>query len=446
MTPSDREKRLLDVGRRVVETSGADETEVLLSEGREFLTRFSRNRLHQNVGTEEVWAIVRLVAGKRVGVATTSSLAAEALETAVASALAIAEASEPDKTWPGLPKPRPVKAVEAYDAETAQASADARADFAAEIIAAARKKRAEAAGIVETAESSLAIVSSAGVAVASSRTRAEANTVVTCGDGSGYAEGLGTCLSALRGHRIGQRAALTASISRKPRPLDAGRYDVVLEPAAVGEWLQYLAYVALSGKDFEEGSSPLSGRLGEKVTGEQVTIWDNALDRRTIPQAFDYEGMPKKRLSLIDRGVAKGVGTNHYRARHLGKRISTGSALPASSSAECLPLHLFMKGGTSSARRLVAEMKRGLVITRFHYTNILDPMKTVLTGMTRDGTFLVEDGRIVHPVRNLRYTENVLEALGRIDGMTQKLTLVAGPCVVPTVRIKGVQFTGTTEF
>ncbi|HUU90256.1 MAG TPA: metallopeptidase TldD-related protein, partial [Phycisphaerae bacterium] len=80
------------------------------------------------------------------------------------------------------------------------------------------------------------------------------------------------------------------------------------------------------------------------------------------------------------------------------------------------------------------------------YTNILDPMKTVLTGMTRDGTFLVEDGRIVHPVRNLRYTENVLEALGRIDGMTQKLTLVAGPCVVPTVRIKGVQFTGTTEF
>ena len=91
-------------------------------------------------------------------------------------------------------------------------------------------------------------------------------------------------------------------------------------------------------------------------------------------------------------------------------------------------------------------MKRGLLITRFQYTNILDPMKTVLTGMTRDGTFLIEDGRIVHPVRNLRYTENVLEALGRIDGMSRKLTLVPGPCVVPTVRIKGVQFTGTTEF
>ena len=313
-------------------------------------------------------------------------------------------------------------------------------------LAAARKKQAEAAGIVQTAESSLAIVSSAGVAVASSSTHAEANTVVTRGDGSGYAEGLGTCLSALNGRRIGQQAALKASISRNPQPLEAGRYDVVLEPAAVGEWLQYLAYVALSGKDFDEGSSPLSGRLGEKVTGAQVTIWDNALDPRTLPQPFDYEGMPKKRLSLIRRGVAEAVGTNHYRARHLKKRISTGSALPASSSAECLPLHLFMKGGQSSARQLVGEMKRGLLITRFHYTNILDPMKTVLTGMTRDGTFLVEDGRIVHPVRNLRYTENVLEALGRIDGMSRKLTLVPGPCVVPTVRIKGVQFTGTTEF
>jgi len=446
MNPADSEKRLLGTGRHVVETSGADETEVLLSEGREFLTRFSRNRIHQNVGTEEVWAVVRLVKGKRVGVATTSSLSAEALETAVTSALALAEASEPDKTWPGLPKPRPVKAVAAYDAETAQASADARAEAAAEIIAAARKKRAEAAGIVETAESSLAVVSSAGVAVASSRTRAEANTVVTCGDGSGYAEGLGTRLADLSPGRIGQRAALTASISREPRPLDPGRYDVVLEPAAVGEWLQYLAYVAFSGKAYDEGVSPLSGKLGDNVTGEQVTIWDNALDKRTLPQAFDYEGMPKKRIPLISGGVAKSVGTNHYRARHLGKRISTGSALPASSSAECLPLHLFMKGGASSARRLVGEMTRGLLITRFHYTNILDPKQTVLTGMTRDGTFLVEEGRIVHPVRNLRYTENVLEALGRIDGMTRKLTLVSGPCVVPTVRIKGVQFTGTTEF
>ncbi|MCX5647853.1 MAG: metallopeptidase TldD-related protein, partial [Planctomycetota bacterium] len=190
----------------------------------------------------------------------------------------------------------------------------------------------------------------------------------------------------------------------------------------------------------------LAGRLGERVTGEAVTIWDNGLDRRTIPQAFDYEGMPKRRIALIEDGMAKAVATNYAVARRLGKWRSTGHGLPATSAGECLPMHLFLKGGRSSARRLVAEMKCGLVVTRFHYTNILDPMKTVLTGMTRDGTFLVEDGEIVAPVRNLRYTQNVLEALGRMDGASRRLVLVRGPYVVPTVRIRGVQFTGTTEF
>ena len=446
MNPAEREARLLDIGRRLIAASPAQETEVVLSEGRQFLTRFSRNHIHQNVGTEEVSVTVRVAAGRRLGVATAASLQPQALQAAVESALAIAKASEPLDDWPGLPPPRPVRPVQAYDAATAEASADARADFAAAIVAASRRRRGEAAGAVEIEEGSLACVNSRGVATASSGTRAQAHTVVTCGDGSGYAEGLAMRLADLKAEAIGRRATAKAVASRKPRPIDPGRYDVVLEPPAVAEWLMYLSYMTFSGKSFDEGRSPFSGRLGEKVTGENVTICDNALDRRTLPLAFDFEGMPKQRLTLIDRGVAKAVGTNHYRARRLGKRRSSGSALPAASGYECLPLHLFMKGGVSSAGQLVKEITRGLLITRFHYTNILDPMKTVLTGMTRDGTFLVENGAIVGPVRNLRYTENVLEALARMDGLSRRLTLVRGPCVVPAVRIRGVQFTGATEF
>jgi predicted Zn-dependent protease len=446
MTPAGREANLLEIGRRVVAAGPADETEVLLSEGRHLLTRFSRNQVHQNVGTEEAWAVLRLVVGGRIGVATASSLRPEALEQAVASALAIAKASQPEEGWPGLPAPRPVKRLDDYDAATAEAPADARADVAAEIIQAARRQRGEAAGAVEVEESTLAVTSSRGVAVASSHTRAQAGAVVTCDDGSGYAEGISTRLAGLKPRAIGRRAAAKAAESRHPQPLPAGRYDVVLEPPAVGEWLDMLGYMAFSGKSFQEGRSPLSGKLGQRVTGEQVTLWDSALDRRTLPLEFDYEGMPARRLTLIDRGVAKAVTTNTYRARRLGKRRSTGHALPASTGYECLPMHLFMKGGTSSAAALLAGMKRGLLVTRFHYTNILDPMKTVLTGMTRDGTFLVEDGQVVHPVRNLRYTENVLEALGRIDGLSRRLTLLRGQAVVPTVRIREVHFTGTTEF
>jgi predicted Zn-dependent protease len=446
MNAPEREARLLEIGGQVVRNSPADETEIILADGRNLLTRFSGNRIHQNVGVEEVWANIRVVAGKRLGVATAGSLEPEALVGARDAAMAIARASDPVKDWPGLPPPRPVTPIGAYDEATAESSADERADVAGQVIAAAKTRKAEAAGAVEIDESSLAVISSTGVAVASSGTRAQAHTVMTCQDGSGYAEGVAQRLADLKGRLIGRRAAAKAEASRAPRALPAGPYDVILEPPAVGEWLEYLSYIAFSGKNYEEGRSPLSGKLGQKVTGEAVTIWDSARDRRTVPSAFDYEGMPKERFTLMARGVAKAVATSYYRARRLKRRRSSGSALPSSTSYECLPLHLFMKGGESSAERLVKDTQRGLLITRFHYTNILDPLKTLLTGMTRDGTFLVEDGKVTGAVKNLRYTENVLEALGRIDGMSRRLTLVRGPLVVPTIRIRQMQFTGTTEF
>jgi predicted Zn-dependent protease len=442
----EREARLLEIGTGLVKAGGADEIEVVFIESRSYLTRFSRNHIHQNVGTEEIAAVVRVVAGKRLGVATASSLAPEALAGARQEAAAIARASDPVEDWPGLPPPRPVEPLDTYDAATAEASAELRAQMAGAIIMAARNKRGEAAGAVEVEEGTLAVASSTGVAVAGSRTRAEVRTVVTCGDGSGYAECLSARVGEVDARTIGRRAAHKAADSRSPQPLAPGRYDVILEPAATAEWLEFLSYVAFSGKNFDEGRSPLAGRMGQRVTGEAVTIWDAPRDPRIMPQAFDYEGMPAARLTLIQRGVAKAVGTNYYRARRMGKRRSTGHALPASTSYECLPLHLFMKGGDSSLERMIRETKRGLLITRFHYTNILDPMKTVLTGMTRDGTFLVENGEVVGPVRNLRYTENVLEAFGRIDGLSRRLTLVKGPCVVPAARIREVQFTGATEF
>ncbi|MBE3098459.1 MAG: TldD/PmbA family protein [Planctomycetes bacterium] len=442
----DREARLLDIGTGLALGGGADEIEAVFLEGRSYLTRFSRNHIHQNVGTEEVWAILRVVVGKRLGVATASSLRPEALAGARDEAVAIARASDPVEDWPGLPPPRPVEPLAAYDAATAEASADARASMAGAVIDAARAVKGEAAGAVEIEEGTLAVASSAGVAVASSHTRATVHTVVTCGDGSGYAEGQSTRIGDLAVRAIGRRAARKAADSRSPRPLPPGRYDVILEPAATAEWVEFLSYIAFSGKTFQEGRSPLSGRLGQRVTGEAVTIWDNGRDPRTLPHAFDFEGMPARRLTLISRGVAKAVGTGYYRARRLGKRRSTGHALPASASFECLPMRLFMKGGQASLERLIKQTQRGLLITRFHYTNILDPLKTVLTGMTRDGTFLVENGTVVGPVKNLRYTENVLEALGRIDGASRRLTLTKAGCVVPAVRMRGVQFTGATEF
>jgi len=446
MTPREREARLLEIGQSLVATSAADETELLMVDGREWLTRFSRNQIHQNVGTEEGGGLIRVVLGQRVGTATASRLAPEDLARAVESALAMARVTEPLADWPGLPRPRAVRPVEAYDEATAAETADGRTDRVAALVAEVARRRGEAAGALHLEDRTTAVVSSRGVAVAASHTRATMHAVVTCEDGSGYAEACGRSVGEIDAARIGRTAARMAAASRQPRALEPGRYDVVLEPAAVAEWVQMLAYLAFSGKLYDEGQSPLCGKMGTRVTGEAITIRDNPRDLRGLPEAFDFEGMPARRLTLLDRGVAKAVATNTYRARRMGKRQSTGHALPAASGGECAPMHLEMAGGRESRRQLLAGLERGLLVTRFHYTNILDPMKTVLTGMTRDGTFLVEHGRVVGPVRNLRYTENVLEALARADGIGRERVLVRGPCRVPAMRVRGVQFTGTTGF
>ncbi len=447
MSAADREARLLEIGREVVRASPADETEIVLSEGRDLLTRFSTNHIHQNVGTEEVWAAIRVVLGKRVGVATAGSLRPEALTGARDEAMAIAKASDRVDDWPGLPPARPVKKVDGYDPATAETTAEARADLAGEIIAAAKARKAEAAGAVEVEESSLAAASSAGVAVASSYTKAQTHTVMTCEDGSGYAEGLSTRVSDLSGRVIGRRAAAKAADSRKPRAAEAGRYDVVLEPAAVAEWLEYLSYIAFSGKNYEEGRSPLSGKLGQCVTGEAVTIWDNALDPRTVPMAFDFEGMPKERLTLISRGVAKAVATGHYRARRLRKRRSTGSALPFFDELRvpaAAPLH----EGRHIERRAAGQGHQarppGHAVPLHEHPR---PPENDPDGDDAGWDVPDRGRRGRRPGAEPAVYRERAGGPGPDRRRSRRLTLVrGGPCVVPTMRVRGVQFTGTTEF
>ena len=356
LDPRRREARLLEIAERLVRTSPAEETEVLLLESHTGLTRFSAGRIHQNVGSEEAWAVVRVAAGKRVGVATASSLRPAAMEEARSAALAIARASDPIEDWPGLPDPRPVEPVNGWDEATARADPEERASAAQVIIERARMKDGLAAGAVETEDETLAIVNSRGVAEAESATRASIHTVVSAGDGSGYAEGLSRRLEDLDADKIGRTAVHKAARSRSPRPIEPGRYDVLLQPPAMAEWLEYLAWTAFSGKAFQEGRSALAGRLGERVTGQRVTISDSARDRRTLMRAFDYEGMPARRLTLIEAGVARQVPTGRLVAHRLGREVSTGHALPATSGGECLPMHLVMRGGYRAPKRLLEEM------------------------------------------------------------------------------------------
>lgn len=444
----DPRQHLLSLAEGLIQQSEAEETEVTIIAAESFLTRFAGNRIHQNVGSRSASVFVRTITGRRIGVARAESLEPEVLSSTLAEAQQIAAVRPPLADFKRLPAPRKIRPVDAWDDATAACAPTQRAEIVSALCSAAERRKASAAGLVETQHGTVCVANSRGVRAAHRSTSAQFQTVVTCGDGSGYAEDGSFALDKLGVKRVIRDAVGKAARSRKPRPIDAGEYDVILEPAAVGSLLQLMAYIGLGAKPYQEGRSFMSGRIGEKITGEQVTIIDNVRHTKLRGMPFDFEGVPTRRVKLIKRGVATGVVYDSYLAgRETGRRASTGHALPPTyASYGAMPKTLIMDGGSASMKSLIESTERGLLVTRFHYTNVAERMKAVLTGMTRDGTFLVEGGRVVGPVRNLRFTESVLEAFGRIDGLTRLRRVVDQEMLCPAVKIRGFRFTGKTEF
>jgi PmbA protein len=245
---------------------------------------------------------------------------------------------------------------------------------------------------------------------------------------------------------LGLEAAEFAVRSANPPFPRAGRLPVVLAPEAVAEFLDYLAYVGFSGKAFGEGRSFMAGHLGEKLMSERVSISDFAGAPHAMGTTFDYEGQPKPFVPIIDRGVVVQPVTDSYWAARLGRK-NTGSALPAPNSSGPMPLNLEMAAGEATLDELIARVERGVYVTRFHYINVEDPMTVLLTGMTRDGTFMIEDGRLTRPLRNLRFTQGAIEAFAHCEGVTRERRFVGieeSAVYVPGLLLGKFAFTGQT--
>ncbi len=239
-----------------------------------------------------------------------------------------------------------------------------------------------------------------------------------------------------------------ALLSQNPVSIKPGRYRVILEEEAVAQLISFLAFIGFGALAFQEQRSFMYGKIGQEIVAKTITIWDDALDNRTIGFPFDFEGVPKQKIVLVEKGTAKNVVYDSHTAQRENKE-STGHALPAPNPYGPIPTNLFLSGGNSSVEEMISSTKKGVLVTRFHYTNVEDPIKTVLTGMTRDGTFLVENGKIVTGVKNLRITQSILEALNNVELISEKTRLVDtgfGACNVPALKIKDFRFTGVTEF
>jgi predicted Zn-dependent protease len=418
--------------------------------GTSSLTRFANSRIHQNV-TEDVGLVALTLAVEgRLARVTSSRTDPDRLAALVDRARAAARLRPADPDFPGLAPPAPVTSVDHWDDATAGATPDQRAEVVAAFVAAAGDF--EAAGYCSTRATERALASTTGQRAAGRSTTAQLDGIhraVVGGDhpADGYAQATSVRLADLDGAAVGARAAAKAGSGRDPISLDPGAYEIVLEPKAVAAALLYPAYLGFGGKFHAEGLSFV--RLGEPQWDEAVDIWDDALDPRAVGKAFDAEGTPKARLDLVRAGVSAGL-THDRRSARLAGVEPTGHSTGADAMGGT-PSNLFLAGGDVTPDALIGQVERGLLVTDFWYNRILDPKTQVVTGLTRNGLFLVEDGRVAAPVQNLRFTQSIVAGFGpgQVLGRADDAQLVGGEggdiMHVPSVRLAAWSFTGNAQ-
>ncbi len=443
------EKRLADIAQRVLREANAEQAEVMITSNDSYLTRFATNTIHQNVAESDATVRVRVISDHRTGVATGNDLGEQGLKKLIATAERIASFQERVPDLAPMPTPRPAKSASAHIEATARCTPMDRALGVEKILAPSRAHGLEAAGAFATEEQEIYIANSHGVAAYHRGTVASILTVIMGEDSSGYAADASIDVTRIDPAAVGKTAIDKAIAGRHPTAIEPGEYTVILEEEAVADMLFFLGYMGMGALAMQEGRSFMCGRLGQRVTGEKITIWDDGLDPRGLPLPFDFEGTPKQKVVLIDKGIAQNVVYDSATAAKEPGKTSTGHSLPAPNTQGPLPINLFMEPGRVTKEEMLASTERGIWVTRFHYTNILHPVKTLITGMTRDGTFLIEKGKVARPLKNLRFTQSILEALASVEAIGSRLKVVkddwnALGTTVPALKIRDFRFTGTT--
>ncbi len=414
----------LDVAKAALEASGG-EAEALAHSERSGLARFAGSEVHQPTLIENIVVTLRVVHDSRAGVATTNKVDAEGLAELALRAAEAAESAPPDDAFPGLAPLADPPAVEGYDEKTAGLGPGDQARLAATAIEAAGDMPVY--GFFTSAVAEVALASSTGLAVNQRMTDATALVVAAAEDCSGYAEQTAWRADEIDPAAVARQAAEKAERTRGAAELEPGVYRAVLEPYALADLLEYFSHDSLGALGLLEERSYLSGRLGERAFDEKISIADDALDPRGLPKAFDFEGTPKQRVELVENGIVRGVVWDRATAAQARDgAVSTGHAGPIESRDwGPLPYALSVAPGEAGSAEELAELVGdGIYITRLHYLGVVHPREGVVTGMTRDGTFRIRNGKIAEPLVNLRFTVAVPELLGEVFALTRTVALV----------------------
>ncbi len=435
------------LAERIVSRSTADQTEVCAIWSTSDLTRVAKELVPQNVAQAGTSIRIRAIVEGRTGVATTSVAEESACAAALERAIVMARLSQKDPERGELPGAAEyVTPQDAYAQATAQASPAVRAEMASEIFSVANDFGYWPAGFAATSAAGITVVNSCGARASFEGTDAAVNVKMNGPDSTGYGEGYDNDVARIDARAAAGVAAEKTRATAAPQSVDPGDWTVILEPVAFGELLAYLAD-HFSAQNYDEGSSFMSDGLDKQYLGGNVSISDDFGHPLAPGMPFDFEGQPTKRLSLIENGVARNVVTDSYWARKLGME-NTGHALPAPNPYGPQATHLVVHPGSKPVAELIAQTGKGLLVSRFWYIRTVDQRKGMVTGMTRDGTFLIEDGRLRGGVRNLRFNVSIIEALRNCEfsSALQRTGSYHYSIVVPAAKISAFTFSSAAAF
>jgi PmbA protein len=427
----------------------------LVTRERSLMLRFAASRATQSTGIDDVTVEIAVPLRGNVGRAATNAVDDQSLAACAARARLAAEAADVthDGSFPGFDPSSEQTALEAFDPATAELDPAVGGTALADAFAEADAHGVEAHGIWTVAEQDQAWATE-NLGGEERRTDTFMKVICIAPSGrSGYASQTAVAVGALSPGALAERAALKAVAAGGPVELPAGSYPVVFEPQAVGWLLDLLGETAFNGLAYAEGRGALVGRLGDLISAPSINLSDSPTSARTLPRSFDAEGNQKAPLPLIQDGVAHAVA-HDVRSAALCGTASTGHALtPGGSAGGAHPTNLVLAGGgAGDEAELCSGVERGVYVTRLWYANVVRPKETLITAVTRDGTFLIEDGKVTRPLRDLRLTDSVLGILSRTQALTrvQKLTSdgefygrrFAYGVVCPALRADAVRFTG----
>jgi predicted Zn-dependent protease len=439
------ERESYDILDRVLKLASAESDAVLACTDHN-ISRFANSSVHQNMSEVSAWLKLRVVVDGAMGTASTTSFDDDELARTAELAREAAKHSGALPGFAGLYRDNePLPRVDTFDAKAASLVPAEKARALRAMFDRGRESGVRFAGSYATGASSIACANTHGVRRYATMTSCDATVIALRGDASGYATAVDRRNVDVLA--LGDEATLKATLcADRNEQLPPGAYDVILEPPAIAEVLEWMNMITFSGQSFEDGSSFFVDNVGKQVLGASFTFADDAVDPEFLPFPFDLEGLPKRRVVLIENGVVRTPVVDKMYADRLGL-APTANGWSLGGGEHGTVYHGSVGGGDATREELIRSTKLGIWVTRFNYVNgLLEPKSALMTGTTRDGTFLVRDGEVVARLPNLRWTQSMVEAFSAIDGLTRERRRVGawynafGGTIAPVMKIRGWKF------